>query len=303
MKLMTITFLALGLSFAQTDLPINYYQVKGTHNSYHKKPLIRVTKEYNYTHETLTNQLGLFGIRQLELDLNVSWRNKLKVNHVPLIDPRSTCKKFKDCITEIRDWSLLNPDHFPIMVWIEPKKNPMPRIHPLYKRFNIKHLLKAQDQIQEVFQQDHLFTPNDLVKGDISIRESLIQYGWPTLSQMRGKVIFILLNYEKIKEDYLKQTSLENRVLFVRTKDLKDPEGAFVKEGSCYDIQKYLDAQFIYTGKSEGVTYPFEEAKQNIKACIKNGVHVLSGDRPTTKEFKNIYFSDEYIINKNMIKF
>ena len=65
------------------DLPINHFQVIGSHNSYHLLPnqqifdsLLTIAQvfpdsplELDYWHESFTDQLETYGVRQFELDV------------------------------------------------------------------------------------------------------------------------------------------------------------------------------------------------------------------------------------------
>jgi len=305
-SLITLLVLSISYSIANSvidieELPFNYFQSKGTHNSYHQKPMMRVTSQYNYDHLTLTEQLRDYGIRQLELDINVARKDKLKVNHVPYIDAKSSCKYLKDCLSEIKAYSDSTPDHFPIMIWIEPKINPMHIIHPGYKKFKLKHLLKAEKQIEQIIGLNNLIKPSDLKIGELTLADSIQEHGWPKLKEMRGKFIIILLNYEDMKTEYNQSTDKLD-LIFTRTKDLNDENAAFFKEGNCNNIDRYIKKNYIFTGKSEGAQDEIEDAKANIKKCIKNGVHVLSGDRPTDLELRDAYFTKEAIVNQRVLE-
>ncbi|MFP6622057.1 MAG: Ca2+-dependent phosphoinositide-specific phospholipase C, partial [Myxococcota bacterium] len=158
-----------------------------------------------YTHPSLDVQLSEMGIRQFELDVFAEslgfgtdnlyqypfgWcfflpeypalpgmpfdpalaEDGFKVFHVQDIDFRSTCYTLVACLTTIRDWSLANPRHIPILVLIEVKDDRLPEVvvetppigvvpwavpYPFTAR--IFRLLEAE--IRSVFGEDHLLTP------------------------------------------------------------------------------------------------------------------------------------------------
>src|SRR5688572_7080886 len=144
---------AITLSTVDDCVRLNQIQVLGTHNSYHIAPtpalqtsLGERARDADYTHRPLTEQLSRLGIRQFELDVFADPEGGryaspaalrmvkgleppgpelrvpgLKVLHVQDIDYRTTCPTLVRCLTEIRDWSLANPRHVPIMILIEAK--------------------------------------------------------------------------------------------------------------------------------------------------------------------------------------
>src|SRR5690606_34409152 len=135
---------------------MNEIQTIGTHNSYHKAPepammawLGDRARNIDYTHRPLTEQLGMLGIRQIELDVFADPEGGryatpaalclvegldpvsadlaapgFKIIHGQDVDYRTTCATLVACLTEIRDWSLEHPTHVPILVLIEAKDAP-----------------------------------------------------------------------------------------------------------------------------------------------------------------------------------
>ena len=51
-------------------LRLNHLQMKGTHNSYHLRPDPLVAPDWDYDMPTLTEQLTVHGVRQVELDVH-----------------------------------------------------------------------------------------------------------------------------------------------------------------------------------------------------------------------------------------
>ena len=172
-----------------------------------------------YTHPSLDVQLGEMGIRQFELDVFADppvngmpvhryqypfgWRffipgypelpdmpfdpglaeDGFKVLHVQDIDFRSTCYTLVACLTTIRDWSLANPRHIPILVLIEVKDDLLPEVVvesppigvvpwavPFPFGTRMFRLLEAE--IRSVFDEDHLLTPDD-VRGRVTAVNSV----------------------------------------------------------------------------------------------------------------------------------
>jgi hypothetical protein len=202
----------------------------------------------DYRHKPLYQQLDTLGVRHIELDVNADPNGGnfshrpllatigedtatgipeldqpgLKVFHVPQIDADSTCYLFTDCLKEIKRWSDGHPGHVPIIIMIEIKDTDF---------FSTATYLpmtywQAEDydgldaEIRSVFPEDQLITPDD-VRGDFAtLNEAILNAGWPTLAETRGKVMFTNCNctsYEKDRQrlDYeVGHENLEGRVLF-----------------------------------------------------------------------------------------
>jgi Phosphoinositide phospholipase C, Ca2+-dependent len=163
---LAVIFLS-GYSRPAADLPINYYQWIGSHNSYKEyidPELIAVmakadtTRGYRgleYHHIGLSEQLNL-GLRALEIDIYADPKggkyarpmglaaagNKptrpfdadgrmeepgFKVLHVQDIDFRSHCLTLKNCLQELRKWSDVHPTHEPIFITFNAKDDTIRR--------------------------------------------------------------------------------------------------------------------------------------------------------------------------------
>ena len=137
------------------ELRINHLQVKGTHNSYHRRPAFSLVSEHNYEQAPLDVQLGEYGVRAVELDIHPSSRG-YEVYHLPVIDSRSTCALLVDCLAVLKSWSDSNPGHHPLFVWIEPKDE--------FGR-GVFDMDALDAEILSVWPEGRLVTPA-LVKGD-----------------------------------------------------------------------------------------------------------------------------------------
>lgn len=265
-------------------LRLNQVQVLGSHNSYKRWPaqeLIDLLDEYrpgwardiSYEHRPLREQLELLGLRQFELDVfadpdgghyaepaggmliddpeietnrPVMSQPGYKVLHSQDTDYRSTCLTLQDCLTEIRDWSLDNPSHLPVMILIELKDTAREDWGPLEYtvpiRFTQDHTVGIDADIRAVFDRDHVLTPDD-VRGDSDTLEAaILTHGWPTLAQSRGKVLFALDNTGRHRDLYLQEAqNLEGRAMFVSMSP-GHPAAAFIKMNNALDDAEQIRA-------------------------------------------------------------
>lgn len=238
-------------SIRLTDL-----QLIGSHNSYKvaiEQPLLdylfqidsATGRGLQYEHPPLREQLDL-GLRNLELDVfndpdggyysnpvgldivkasgktPLAFDNDeklkvpgLKVFHVQEIDFRSNHLLFKDALTELKKWSDKNTGHTPIIVTINAKDGEIPNTRtPLV--FDAEALQTIDAEIRSIFSEEKLITP-DLVRGNRpTLEEAVLKDGWPKLTSVNGKFLFVLDEGGSKLNLYLQQfPALKGAVLFV----------------------------------------------------------------------------------------
>jgi hypothetical protein len=259
-------------------LRLNQLQIKGTHNSYHKKPRILLHEGWNYSHASLYDQLDGQGVRSLELDLHISRDGKrLEVYHVAVLDEGSTCKMFEACLKEIRDWSDGHAGHVPLIIWIEVKDVTGGR--------KIKSLHRIEDAIRRHL-GDRLIMPDDIKGSYASLREALLQRGWPTLREVQGKVMFVLLNKKsRHTRNYTRNyTSLDGRVMFAKAADdqLAMPWAALTHLSAtrAEAIRSALDQGFIVVATACRAGMQDKVCFERREAAIHNGAHIIKDDFP-----------------------
>jgi hypothetical protein len=186
-------------------LRLNHIQTKGTHNSYHIAQPDGGIPKYDYTHAPLDKQLSKQGVRQFELDLYY-YSDGFVVYHNEG-DELTTCNIFTDCLQIMKDWSDAHPDHHALFVHIELKEDKI-GIDP--EELN----QKLDEEILSVWPRGRIVTPDDLQRGYPTIRDALNALGWPTLGETRGKILFLMLDFEAWRDSYTRGlTSTEGRVL------------------------------------------------------------------------------------------
>ncbi len=266
-----------------------------------------------YGHISLEKQLDL-GLRNLELDvfydpegghfknpkgldiiktmgeipLEFDTENKLnkpglKLFHIQDIDFRSYYLLFKDALQALKKWSDNNPNHTPVFILINAKDKVVAELPTQPLPFTEIALGSIDEEIKSVFSNSELITP-DLVRGNYETLEAaILKKGWPKLSELKGRFLFVLDEKETKISNYLKgHASLKNRVLFVNSKE-GNPEAAFriinnpVKD---FDYIKtlvskgYMVRTRTDSGTKEARTNdytPFEKAKAS-------GAQVISTD-------------------------
>jgi len=217
-------------AWMDANLRLNDILTMGTHNSYHVRTpekimaLIRAAapkawQGLDYSHPPLLDQLN-DGDRALELDLvydpqggrfahpvglklaglpedpaYVAAMSKpgFKVLHIQDVDFTSNCLTFVTCLTIIEGWSRAHPRHTPILITMNTndEKTLAPGGVDEFP-FDETAYDALDAEIRSVFAARELITPDD-VRGDYpTLRQAVLEHGWPTLGASRGRFLFAL---------------------------------------------------------------------------------------------------------------
>lgn len=202
------------------SLRLNQVQLKGTHNSYHVRPEFDSDPAWEYDMPPLSQQASDFGVRAFELD--VHWIDgDFHVFHWP-VDPGTKCPLLADCLRDLKGWSQANPGHAPIFIFIDLKYDGAGD-----SVFN--HLDLLDWMLTEAWPREKAYTPDDLVGGYADVHAALRDKGWPTLGEVRGKAIFVLMASEPVSKRYAHDDrGLQGRRMFVSTGDTGWRHGGFI---------------------------------------------------------------------------
>ncbi len=266
-------------------LRLNQVQAKGTHNSYHLQPDEPVDPSHFYSHQPLDIQLGQQGVRQFELDLHLHRENGFEVFHLPGgIDSETTCRRLVNCLQIVKNWSDQNRWHMPLLIWLEPKDEEMdslyPELEPIAGRYD-----ELEAEILSVWPQERILKPDELRRDHQTLPGAIGASGWPTLGQLRQKVVFALLDDETHRQNYVGSSSnLAGKLLFVDSTDPEEPWAAFFKINNAQSdfdrIQELVDAGFIVTTNTDGPEQTDEQNQTRLDASLASGAHFLSSDFP-----------------------
>lgn len=279
-------------TFAQSlsDLRLNQVQMKATHNSYHLRPPIISVPAWEYDMPTLYDQFQTFGVRSIELDVHLAGQGTdYEVYHLTLFDSRSTCRRLRDCLSEIRRFSDDHPAHSPIIVWIEVKD--FTGGEPIEN-------LDLLDETLEAHLGDRLFRPDDLKGSYRTLKEAVNTRGWPRLDQLRGRVLFVLLNS---KGYHAKQythdfRSLDGRAMFAKATSQRINEGvswAVVTKVGIDKIEriKRLAQKGFLVATTSCRAYDTEEACiENRKHAKASGAHMIKDDFVGPNKYRESWF-------------
>ncbi|MFD3493831.1 phosphatidylinositol-specific phospholipase C1-like protein [Streptomyces sp. NPDC058690] len=303
---------------------MNQIQLLGTHNSYHREVSFAEKKIQGesdpdnlwYSHASLPVQLDQQPVRQLELDVmpdsdqgglytNPLIRRQaglpplddpdlagpgLKVMHWADHDYNTTCSTLVKCLRQVKTWSDANPKHVPIPILLELKATD-PKMEqlggPKSPPWDAKQFDRLDTEIRSVFDADELITPDTIRHRGLTLEESVLRHGWPSLAQARGKFVFLMDNKDaKLQAPYLSgRPNLEGRVLFTDSAPGR-ADAAFLEENdptgaNTAKIQDWVRKGYFVRTRSD---VPFGAARtgdtKQLEAALASGAQIISTDFP-----------------------
>ncbi|TWD81467.1 calcium-dependent phosphoinositide phospholipase C [Kribbella amoyensis] len=312
---------------ARTDAGprLNQVQTIGAHNSYHRElgaaeKQVQQAQDPNagnlwYSHASIPQQLGDQNVRALELDLfpdpdgglytyplirkltgqgpltdPALARPGIKVLHIADFDYNTTCRSFVLCLGQVKAWSDANPNHAPVTIQLELKQSD-PRIVAAggveAPPWDLANLNSVDTEIRSVFSEQQLLSPDDVRRPGLTLEQSVLTKGWPTLAQARGKVMFYFDNggEGQIRDLYRAgKPNLEGRAVFTRGPEgqpdaavtmVNDPRGTNQAE-----IQRLVRKGYLVRTRSDE---PMSTVLNNETSRV--GIALASGAQWVTTDF------------------
>lgn len=338
------TALLFGCQRPEKDLQLlNHFQVIGSHNSYKigiEPPLmdLLIQEDSNaigldYRHLSLPEQLDV-GVRALELDVlydpaggkftqpvglsimdslgipSIPYDTSalieagLKVFHIPDIDFRSHCLTFKSCLADVVNWSDAHPDHYPIIITVNPvnegvEKEGFTSVIP----FDKEALDALDDEISEVVSKEQMITPM-LVKGEFAtLRTAILEKGWPAIEEIKGRLLFVLDAGKEVTAAYLKGNTYQ-KPMFVNVEEDHPHAGFFIMNDPMAmeeQIRERVKKGFMVRTRSDANT---SEARRGdysrYQAAKRSGAQVISTDYylkdlSPNKKFQIVFENESYL--------
>jgi hypothetical protein len=211
----------------------------------------------------------------------------LKVLHIPDMDFRTHCYTFVSCLSEVKSWSEAHPDHLPIIITINPKTSGIdePGFTTVLP-FSANVLDSLDQEILSVFPDSKLITPTAVKGKHASLREAVIETGWPAIDESKGKVMFVLDAGKDVTTDYISLKS-NRKVMFVNV-DEKHPEAAFFimnnpKEQK-EEIARLVKQGFMVRTRADADTREARtEDYTRFKSAAESGAQLISTDYYVSK--------------------
>ena len=268
----------------------------------------------DYTHLPLDEQFTTYGVRQIELDVYPDpegglFANRLgnaflglpvasgiaaldtpgyKILHFPDVDFETHYITFRAALRSVKQWSEANPLHLPILILVEVKDEGIGDLISILSGFtdplpiNAEMMDELDEEIRDVFGEDlqNVITP-DVVRGEReTLEDAVLEDGWPTLGESRGKVLFALDNGGEVRDLYLEDhPSLEGRILFTDSEP-GSPEAGFLKMNTpTNEIESRVMEGYLVRTRSDTET---EEARTGETArrdsALASGAQFISTD-------------------------
>jgi hypothetical protein len=320
------------------NLALSTLQMIGSHNSYKKAmpanvmALLKwvepaVAQGLDYSHIPIEEQLAL-GLRVFEIDVFHDpegerysrplgrglhpltpafneWEQAqldapgLKVLHIQDIDYRSHCLTFRKCLETFRDFSDANPGHLPIFISLNLKTSPIAlpgSTTPL--PFDKAGYLNLHRDLESALGLDNLVTPSEVQKDSRSLRERITTVGWPDLSEMRGRFIFLIDEPLKKTAGYLEDFEKHERLLFLSVPSDHDQAAILVMNDPLKafdDITARVAKGFLVRTRADADTVEARSADDTrMRAAFASGAHFISTD---------YYVPDERLKNDYRVRF
>jgi Phosphoinositide phospholipase C, Ca2+-dependent len=268
-----------------------------------------------YSHASIPNQFGLQDVRGLELDLfgdpagglyaeplvrkrlglgplpDLEWRRPgIKVLHIADFDYATTCVRFVTCLEQVESWSDANPGHVPMTIMLELKRSDSRAVANggvVAPAWDAAALDALDAEIRSVFRERDMITPDDVRRPGLTLEQSVLRYGWPSLLESRGQVLFLLDNDPgPIRTAYTAgRPNLEGRAIFTNSR-AGQPDAAFIKRNEPRDantaqIQDLVRAGYLVRTRSD---IPLATVTSGdtamLEAALASGAHVISTDFP-----------------------
>jgi hypothetical protein len=273
-------------------------------------------EQLEYAHLPFDQQFGTYGVRGLEIDIHhdpeggryyrtkgniagarpsvaadsMMLRPGMKVFHISDIDYNSHYRTFREALRAVKAWSETHPRHMPIYILVEPKEEGVgDHVKGLgfvtVLPFDNQALNDVDAEIREVFADDtgRVFRPDDLRRGHISLKESVLTDGWPLLRDMRGKVVFIINGSMRHTDMYAEgHASFAGRMMFSFSSPERD-DAAFIKRDDAFalDIPELVQQGYMVRTRTDS---PGHEARANDHrtkdAAMLSGAQLLCTDYP-----------------------
>ncbi|MEK9588484.1 MAG: Ca2+-dependent phosphoinositide-specific phospholipase C [Gammaproteobacteria bacterium] len=320
------------------NLALSTLQMIGSHNSYKKAmpanvmALLKwvepaVAQGLDYSHIPIEEQLAL-GLRVFEIDVFHDpegerysrplgrglhpltpafneWEQAqldapgLKVLHIQDIDYRSHCLTFRECLETFRDFSDANPGHLPIFISLNLKASPIElpgSTTPL--PFDKAGYLNLHRDLESTLGLDNLVTPSEVQKDSRSLRERITTVGWPDLSELRGRFIFLIDEPLKKTAGYLEEFEKHERLLFLSVPSDHDQAAILVMNDPLKafdDIRARVAKGFLVRTRADADTVEARSADDTrMRAAFASGAHFISTD---------YYVPDERLKNDYRVRF
>lgn len=195
------------------DLTLDKYFSLASHNSFEQANATNIEDIFPYTKcieldiwdsEIASGFLTrFFKGKRMEYD----WY----VKHSPKDKGNNNCcgGSFRNCLTRIKKWSELNPDHDVFTIFIDKKEN-------WCDSNETRNPINLDSLLITIFGFDNIYSPAKILSENKTLRDFVKEKNWPTLSSLKNKFVFVITDstYQLISKrsplnEYLKERNKE----------------------------------------------------------------------------------------------
>ena len=208
----------------------------------------------------------------------------LKIFHIPGIDFRSHHLLFRDQLRELRAWSEAHPHHIPVFITMNTKDGHVDIMHVTQPLTFTETALDSVDvELKKYLGADQLITPDMVRRKGMTLRESVTEYGWPSLDRMRGRFLFILDQHGEKMQRYIRHhPSLRGRMMFVDAPESYPEAATMIINNPIADlsqIQRMVREGFIVRTRADANTKEArEDSYSRWEAAKRSGAQIITTD-------------------------
>ncbi|KAF5849070.1 hypothetical protein GGP41_006007 [Bipolaris sorokiniana] len=278
-----------------------------------------------YSHAELYNQLEYQSVRSFELDLYsdekgglyyppLTWKYAnitttpfdgevlekpgIKIFHITDVDTDAVCHTFIECLQQIKTWSDNHPYHVPITIDLELKTDVLARNLSRFgpgkaENWTLPRILSVDAEILSVFPRKQLLRPDDVRQPGLTLEQSILTHGWPSLDSVRGRILFFFDNDPKPSDPNSPRElytagalSLENRTVFTNALE-GAPDAAFVKYNeprnatNTAEIQRLVRKGYLVRTRADvPIATVLNRSIEMREAALASGAQIVSTDYP-----------------------
>ena len=281
--------------------------------------------DYYYSHATFQNQLDHMSVRSFEIDIHsdtkgglysqpliwklsnitnatAPWHDTnmtkpgIKVFHITDLDTNSICHTFVECLWQLKGWSDAHPRHLPILIDLELKTDALAcalggACGDDATSWALARLLDVDAEIRAVLPSKQLIVPDDVRQGNLTLEQSVLQHGWPTLADARGKFMFYFDNEPDVTNPNSTRTlyrsngheSLQNRTVFTNSVE-GDSDAAFLKQNdptNITELQRLVKKGYIIRTRADVPISTVLTRNTTMRTlAFASGAQIVSTDYP-----------------------
>jgi hypothetical protein len=208
------------------------------------------------------------------------------------VDTNSICHTFVECLQQLKAWSDAHPNHLPLTFDLELKTDALACAlggvcADEAKDWTLDRILNVDKEIRSVFSPDKLIVPDDVRRDGLTLEQSILQHGWPTLAASRGKFMFYFDNEPStsIRIDYTANghESLQNRTVWTNANE-GSADAAFIKYNNANnvtEIQRLVKrGYFVRTRADDPITTVLSRNTTTRDNAFLSAAQIVSTDFP-----------------------